>query len=83
MTTSSSSWPEITPGRTRPRLNFPMAWAFTVTPLGQCGRVLHLTELIGFRNRTNVVLDWGWNYLTHHQGAGLMQCEGMGGSSAP
>ena len=40
---------------------------------------LHLIELIGFRNRTNVLLDWGWNYLTHHRGAGLMQCEGMGG----
>jgi NADH dehydrogenase len=36
---------------------------------------LHLVELIGFRNRTNVLLDWGWNYVTHHQGAGLMQCE--------
>ena len=43
--------------------------------------VLRLIELIGFRNRTNVLLDWGWNYLTHHQGAGVMQCAEMGDST--
>jgi len=26
---------------------------------------LHLVYLIGFRNRTSVLLDWAWNYLTY------------------
>jgi NADH dehydrogenase len=38
---------------------------------------LHLVELIGFRNRANVLLDWAWNYATHRQGSGLMECQGL------
>ena len=30
---------------------------------------LHLMYLVGFRNRVNVLVDWGWNYLTYDRGA--------------
>ena len=31
--------------------------------------VLHLLYLVGFRNRANVLVDWGWNYLTYDRAA--------------
>jgi NADH dehydrogenase len=33
---------------------------------------LHLTYLSGFRNRLNVVVDWGWGYITYDRGARLI-----------
>jgi NADH dehydrogenase len=33
---------------------------------------LHLIELIGFRNRANVLVNWAWNYLTYDRGARLI-----------
>lgn len=30
---------------------------------------LHLLYLVGFRNRANVLVDWGWNYLTYDRAA--------------
>ena len=33
---------------------------------------LHLVMLIGFRNRANVLVNWGWNYLTYDRGARLI-----------
>ena len=30
---------------------------------------LHLVYLIGFRNRTSVLLNWAWNYVTYDRGA--------------
>ena len=33
---------------------------------------LHLIELIGFRNRLSVLLNWGWNYLTWDRGPRLI-----------
>jgi NADH:quinone reductase (non-electrogenic) len=33
---------------------------------------LHLVYLIGFRNRTSVLLDWAWNYVTYDRGARLI-----------
>ena len=33
---------------------------------------LHLVLLIGFRNRANVLVNWGWNYLTYDRGARLI-----------
>jgi NADH dehydrogenase len=33
---------------------------------------LHLIELIGFRNRANVLVNWAWNYLTYDGGARLI-----------
>ena len=33
---------------------------------------LHLVYLIGFRNRANVLVNWGWNYLTYDRGARLI-----------
>ncbi len=34
--------------------------------------VLHLVELIGFRNRLNVLVNWIWNYLTYDRSARLI-----------
>ena len=50
------------PGRLRVR-GFP-AWVLWLT--------LHLVELIGFRNRASVLVDWGWNYLTYDRGARII-----------
>jgi NADH dehydrogenase len=33
---------------------------------------LHLVMLIGFRNRANVLVNWGWNYLTFDRGSRLI-----------
>ncbi|GAB5518402.1 MAG: NAD(P)/FAD-dependent oxidoreductase [Rhodothermales bacterium] len=33
---------------------------------------LHLFMLIGFRNRLNVLINWGWNYLTYDRSARLI-----------
>ena len=33
---------------------------------------LHLIELMGFRNRANVLVNWAWNYLTYDRGARLL-----------
>jgi len=69
-------------GRNTAIAEFPLGMRFHGYPAWSMWLGLHLIELIGFRNRSNVLLDWGWNYLTHHQGAGLMQCEGLRGPAA-
>jgi NADH dehydrogenase len=33
---------------------------------------LHLVELMGFRNRLNVLVNWAWNYVTYDRGARLL-----------
>ena len=33
---------------------------------------LHIVYLLGFRNRANVLLNWGWNYLTYDRGSRLI-----------
>jgi len=33
---------------------------------------LHLVQLIGFRNRANVLVNWAWNYLTYDRGARII-----------
>jgi NADH dehydrogenase len=33
---------------------------------------LHLIELMGFRNRVLVLVNWGWNYLTYDRGSRLL-----------
>jgi len=33
---------------------------------------LHLLYLIGFRNRVNVLVNWGWNYLTYDRGSRIV-----------
>lgn len=32
----------------------------------------HVWFLLGFRNRTSVMLNWLWNYATYHRGARLI-----------
>ena len=34
--------------------------------------VVHITYLIGFRNRVLVMMQWGWAYLTYHRGIRLI-----------
>jgi NADH dehydrogenase len=34
--------------------------------------LVHVGFLIGFRNRTTVMLDWAWSYLTYNRGARLI-----------
>lgn len=34
--------------------------------------VVHIFDLIGFRNRLLVVLQWAWSYLTFRRGARLI-----------
>ena len=34
--------------------------------------VLHLMQLVGFRNRLNVLLNWAWNYFTYDRSARLI-----------
>jgi len=46
------------------RMTGPVAWAAW---LG-----LHLIELIGFRNRASVLVDWAWNYVTYDRAARLI-----------
>ena len=33
---------------------------------------LHLIELMGFRNRANVLVNWAWNYVTYDRGSRLL-----------
>ena len=33
---------------------------------------LHLIELMGFRNRANVLVNWAWNYITYDRGSRLL-----------
>lgn len=33
---------------------------------------LHLVYLVGFRNRLNVFVNWGWNYLTYDRASRLL-----------
>lgn len=33
---------------------------------------LHLVQLIGFRNRLSVLLNWAWNYLTWDRAARII-----------
>jgi NADH dehydrogenase len=33
---------------------------------------LHLVQLMGFRNRLNVLVNWAWNYVTYDRGARLL-----------
>ena len=38
--------------------------------------VLHLMQLVGFRNRLNVLLNWAWNYFTYDRSARLIMPTG-------
>ena len=34
--------------------------------------VLHLVQLVGFRNRLNVLMNWAWNYFTYDRSSRLI-----------
>jgi hypothetical protein len=54
------------PGRYQLRIGGRLAWLLW---LG-----VHIVYLIGFRNRLQVLIDWGWNYFTS-RGAGAILLE--------
>ena len=37
--------------------------------------VVHITYLIGFRNRLLVLFQWAWEYVTRQRSARLITCE--------
>jgi NADH dehydrogenase len=59
-------------GRNAAVCEFPNGWTLS----GRLGWMawlgLHLIELVGFRNRANVLVNWGWNYFTYDRGARLI-----------
>lgn len=34
---------------------------------------LHIVYLMGFRNRINVLVNWGWNYVTFDRGSRILR----------
>ncbi len=46
------------------RLTGPLAWFAWLA--------LHLVQLIGFRNRLQVLINWAWNYFTYDRSARLI-----------
>ena len=52
------------------RLSGPIGW------LAWLG--LHLVQLMGFRNRINVFVDWSWNYLTYDRASRILARGGAG-----
>jgi NADH:ubiquinone reductase (H+-translocating) len=59
-------------GRNQAVVEFPNGWRFH----GFIGWLmwlgLHLIELMGFRNRANVFVNWAWNYVTYDRGSRLL-----------
>ena len=48
-------------------------WRFS-GPIGWLAWLgLHLVYLIGFRNRLNVLINWGWNYLTYDRSSRILR----------
>jgi NADH:ubiquinone reductase (H+-translocating) len=56
-------------GRNSAVAELPLGLRFRGFPAWIAWLFLHLLYLVGFRNRANVVVDWGWNYLTYDRGA--------------
>ncbi len=44
---------------------------------------LHLIQLVGFRNRAQVLLDWGWTYVTYDRSPRLIFAAFGGPSGRP
>ena len=42
---------------------------------------IHITWLVGFRNRALVLLNWGWNYLFYRRAVRLILTSGDGAAS--
>lgn len=59
-------------GRGRAVCELPNGWRFQGFVAWLAWLALHLTYLSGFRNRLNVLVDWGWGYLTYDRGARLI-----------
>ncbi|MGI8491989.1 MAG: NAD(P)/FAD-dependent oxidoreductase [Acidimicrobiales bacterium] len=51
-------------GRRAAVAELPGGLAFSGTPGWLAWLAVHLTFLVGFRNRAVVLVNWGWNYLT-------------------
>ena len=69
-TTTRAPWRRSAATRPSPSCPFGVRlWGF-VGWLAWLG--LHLIQLMGFRNRANVLVNWAWNYVTYDRGARLL-----------
>ena len=59
-------------GRRSAVTELPSGIAITGTPGWLSWLLLHLLYLVGFRNRTSVLLNWAWSYVTHERGPRLI-----------
>ena len=59
-------------GRNQAVVEFPNGWRFHGFIGWTMWLGLHLLELMGFRNRANVFVNWAWNYLTYDRGSRLL-----------
>lgn len=56
-------------GRNAAVVEFPNGWTIRGFPGWVAWLGLHLTHLIGVRNRASVFVNWAWNYLTYDRGS--------------
>lgn len=59
-------------GRNAAVAEFPIGFRLGGFPGWVAWLGLHLVELVGMRNRLNVLVNWAWNYLTYDRGARLL-----------
>jgi NADH:quinone reductase (non-electrogenic) len=59
-------------GRGKAVVELPNKWRFQGRIAFLMWLGLHLLYLAGFRNRANVLVNWGWSYVTYDRGARLI-----------
>lgn len=59
-------------GRNRAVCELPNGWRLQGLPAWIAWLGLHLGYLTGFRNRLNVVVNWGWGYVTYDRASRLI-----------
>ncbi len=62
-------------GRHAAVADLPFGIHLTATPAWLAWLLLHITFLIGFRNRLSVFVNWAWNYVTYDRGPRLILAE--------
>jgi NADH dehydrogenase len=59
-------------GRNAAVADLPFRIRLTGFPAWVAWLLLHLVQLVGFRNRLSVLLGWSWSYLTWDRGPRLL-----------
>jgi NADH:ubiquinone reductase (H+-translocating) len=59
-------------GRNAAVTELPLGLRFRGFPAWVLWLFVHIMYLVGFRNRANVLVNWGWNYLTYDRAARLI-----------